>query len=257
MKRKPKDYLIVALDVPNAREALALVEKLAKRVGMFKVGKRLFTREGPQLVRRILKMGAEVFLDLKYHDIPNTVGDASLEAAALGVKMFNVHCLGSRKMLTQARAMLDSRLVKKRPLMLGVTILTSHNYEDFVDMGLFPQIGWKDKEKETALRKLVVRLAIIAKECMLDGVVASPLEAKDIRKACGKDFLIVTPGIRPAPDKKSKGRTMTPDDQERVMTPFEAIRTGIDYMVVGRPIYGALDPLIAAERIVKEIASAL
>ena len=241
--------LIVALDVSTAQEAEKLVKKLATRVGMFKIGKQLFTSQGPSIVRRVKKLGGKVFLDLKYHDIPNTVKEASLEAASLGVSMFNMHCSGGRRMMTEARAGIDTLDKKKRPIILGVTILTSHNYDDFVDMEFFPQIGDDKERKEKYLRDRVVRLAKIAKECTLDGVVASPLEAADIRKECGPRFLIVTPGIRPLSAQHN--------DQERVMTPGEAIRVGIDFVVVGRPVYGAPDPVRAADDIIEEMAAAL
>jgi orotidine-5'-phosphate decarboxylase len=232
-----RERLIVALDVDTLEQAHAQVRLLAGEVGMFKVGKQLFTHAGPQAVRLIQESGGEIFLDLKFHDIPNTVAKAAVEATRLGVKMFNVHASGSLEMMraTVKEVRRVCRQEKRRaPIMLAVTVLTSLNQEDLQRVGV---------EREVADQ--VVRLALLTKESGMDGVVASPHEVADIREACGRRFVIVTPGIRPA--------SASHNDQRRVMTPAEAVRAGVDYIVVGRPIVEAKDPLAAARSIVAEM----
>src|SRR5512147_1283094 len=232
-----RERLIVALDVDNLDLATELVRSLAQEVGMFKIGKQLFTHAGPQAVRLIQDLGGEIFLDLKFHDIPNTVAKAAIEATRLGVKMFNVHASGSLEMmrLTVKEVERVSRQQKlRRPIMLAVTVLTSLNQDDLERVGV-----------ERKVADQVVRLALLTKEAGMDGVVASPHEVADIREACGRRFVIVTPGIRPSDGHRN--------DQQRVMTPQEAVRGGVDYIVVGRPIIEAKDPVAAARAIVADM----
>jgi orotidine-5'-phosphate decarboxylase len=228
-----KDRLIVALDVKGADAARALVDRLSGTVGMFKVGSQLFTAAGPQLVREIVGRGEKVFLDLKYHDIPNTVANAVAEACQLGVSLMTVHALGGKAMMEAAVGALPA--VGSR--LLAVTILTSHDQASLGAIGLAGPVA-----------ESVQRLARLAQEAGADGIVASPLEAEMIRGACGPDFLIVTPGIRPSGAKA--------DDQARAATPAAAIRAGASYVVVGRPIAEAADPVAAAGALVREIESA-
>jgi orotidine-5'-phosphate decarboxylase len=235
---KPRDRLIFALDVEHFGEAQKLVDLLKDHVGLFKVGKQLFTHSGPKVIDMIRRKGERVFLDLKFHDIPNTVAKAGEEAAKLGSAMFTVHSLGGYEMMKQAVE--SSRDIAKqlnmpKPLILAVTILTS------MDEGILKEVGIK-----TPLEKQVIRLATLAQKAGVNGVVASPREINLIRDHCGSDFLIVTPGVRPA--SVAKG------DQKRTLTPGEAVRTGADYIVVGRPIREADDPVRAADEIVKEIS---
>lgn len=232
-----RERLVVALDVDDLDVVKSLVRLLAPEVGMFKVGKQLFTHAGPQAVRLIQDMGGEIFLDLKFHDIPTTVAKAAIEATRLGVKMFNVHASGSLAMMRTAvkevrRVCRQER--RRKPIMLAVTVLTSLNQDDLKRVGVDGKVADQ-----------VVRLALLTQEAGMDGVVASPHEVADIREACGRRFIIVTPGIRPAKGKR--------DDQQRVMTPEEAIRAGVDYIVVGRPILEAKDPVAAAREIVSEM----
>jgi orotidine-5'-phosphate decarboxylase len=237
-KRTPmRERLIVALDVDDLEQVKELVRMLAAEVGMFKVGKQLFTHAGPQVVRLIHELGGEIFLDLKFHDIPNTVAKAAIEATRLGVKMFNVHASGSSAMMrttvTAVRRVCRQEN-RSRPLMLAVTVLTSLDQADLKKLGVNSEVADQ-----------VVRLALLTREAGMDGVVASPHEVADIRAACGRRFVIVTPGIRPSSGKR--------DDQRRVMTPAEAMSSGVDYIVVGRPILQARDPVTAAREIVAEM----
>ncbi len=225
--------LIVALDINSRESALKLVAALRPRVSRFKVGMELFTACGPPLVRDILSGGGQVFLDLKFHDIPNTVARASVEAARLGVGMFTVHLSGGVMMARRAVDEVEAhcqihRLAK--PQIVGVTVLTSLGSEDLEQVGV-----------TRAVEEQVLALAQIAKTAGLDGIVASAREVRAVRQACGPGLLIVTPGIR-MPGSE-------PDDQERTLTPREAIEAGADYIVVGRPIVKARDPLEAAETI--------
>jgi orotidine-5'-phosphate decarboxylase len=233
--------LIVALDVASIPEALDLVERLKGEVGLFKVGKQLFLHAGPQIVRDIRERGGEVFLDLKFHDIPRTVGKAAAEATRLGVRMFDLHASGSLQMMEQAVA--DVAKVCRteklgRPKILAVTVLTSLNQEDLRRVGF-----------RSGVKSQVVRLARLAQEAGLDGVVASPHEVARIRRECGPKFLIITPGIRPT--------EASLDDQKRVMTPEAAIRAGANYLVIGAPIRDAADPVAAARGIVEAMARGL
>ena len=236
-----KDKLIVALDLPSAAAATQLAEKLRGRAGLFKVGSELFTAEGPVLVHYLVANGIKVFLDLKFHDIPNTVRAATREATRMGVSMLNVHASGGRAMMAAAAESAreaSSALRMSRPLVLGVTVLTSLTSEDLKEIG----IGGGPED-------VVARLARLAQSAGLDGVVASPREITAIRRACGPNFVIVTPGIRPA--------TAEVNDQARIATPASAIQAGADFLVVGRPITSALDPAAAAEAIVAEMGRAL
>lgn len=233
----PQDRLIIALDVDTEEKALCAVRKLKKAVRFFKVGFELFSSCGPAIVEKIRKSGCEVFLDLKFHDIPNTVARSARSVTKLGVYMFNVHASGGFDMMkaaTQACAEEAGRLKKAKPKILAVTVLTSMDENALKNTGINDNISSQ-----------VVRLAKLAKEAGLDGVVASPQEARLVREAIGKDFLIVTPGVRPA----SAGA----GDQKRVATPKEAITQGADFIVVGRPILEAKDPVQAAVEILKEL----
>ncbi len=237
-----KDKLIVALDVDTADHALALVEQLKDSVGMFKVGMQLFTAAGPDFVRRIISQGSRVFLDLKYHDIPNTVAMAAVEATRLGISLFNIHTSGGSEMMKwTANAVAETAAHENlaAPKVLGVTLLTS------VDQETLKQIGIDGQPSA-----VVGRLAKLAQASGLDGVVASAQEIEVIRQAVPQnDFLIVTPGIRSGIDEVQ--------DQRRTMTAAEAIRAGADYLVVGRPIIAAGDVAAAAGRFVNEIQTAL
>jgi orotidine-5'-phosphate decarboxylase len=230
-----RSKIIFALDVESFAEAKQWVSLLAGHVGLFKVGKQLFTAHGPAIVRMVQDLGGDVFLDLKYHDIPNTVAMASLEAARLGAKLINLHALGGYEMMAKTVETLDREFKDAaRSRVLAVTILTSSTGETLREVGI-----------EHPVAEMVVRLARLALKAGIDGVVASPLEVGLIRDACGSDFLIVTPGVRPA--------FAAVDDQKRIMTPGEAVCAGADYLVIGRPISAAKDPLAAAEAIVQEI----
>lgn len=226
--------LIFALDVNGVSEIDRYAGMLAGRVGMFKIGKELFTSCGPEAVRAVQRHGGEVFLDLKYHDIPNTVARAMVEAARLGVQLANLHALGGLEMMETAVTAVAREFGDERPRLLAVTILTSSTVETLRQVGI-----------EHSVQDMVVRLAWLAKQAGMDGVVASPLEIGLIREACGPDFLIVTPGVRPS--------FAALDDQKRIMTPAEAVRAAADYLVIGRPIAKAADPAAAAEMIVDEI----
>jgi orotidine-5'-phosphate decarboxylase len=233
--------LLVALDVPTGAEALALADRLRDVAGGFKVGNRLFTSEGPDLVRTLARNGEKIFLDLKYHDIPNTVATAVSAATSLGVWMVNVHAAGGTRMMQAARdAARETAAAEGRrpPLVIAVTVLTSMNEPMMAATG----IGG-------AVIDQVLRLADLAQAAGLDGVVASPQETALIRQRSGPDFAIVTPGIR-----GGRATTAGKDDQERTMTPGEAIAAGASYLVVGRPIIAAANARKAAEDIALEIA---
>lgn len=228
------DQLLVALDVESGARALGLADELRGAVGGYKVGKRLFTLEGPAIVRALVERGDRVFLDLKFHDIPNTVATAVSAATSLGVWMVNVHASGGRKMMEAARAAAHETARReggRAPLVIAVTVLTSMNGEALADVGV-----------TTPLVEQVVRLARLAQESQLDGVVASPQEIRVIREACGSDFQIVTPGIR-----GGRAGVAGQDDQERTMSAGQAIAAGASYIVVGRPIIAAADPRAAVE----------
>jgi orotidine-5'-phosphate decarboxylase len=228
--------VVIALDYASAQPALELARQLDPQKCRLKVGKELFTSAGPDLVRTLTGMGFGVFLDLKFHDIPNTVAAACRAAAGLGVWMVNVHASGGEKMLRAAREAIDASApdAAQRPLLIAVTVLTSMTREDLAGIGL-----------DVAPRRQALRLARLAAACGLDGVVCSALEATEIKAACGVDFRCVTPGIRPAGSDAG--------DQARVMTPAQAIAAGADDLVIGRPITAAADPAAALAGIVAEI----
>jgi orotidine-5'-phosphate decarboxylase len=238
-----KKRLIFALDMgEDLEKTLEWVDRLKDHVGLFKVGKEAFTHFGPEIVQRIQDRGGRVFLDLKFHDIPNTVAKAAEGAVKLGVAMFNLHALGGRDMMVQAlssarKAAGDAGV--PTPVILAVTVLTSLSGGDLKDLGFLMSPD-----------ELVVKLAQMARAAGMSGVVASPREVSAIRAVCGRNFLIVTPGIR-------LGDEVGKDDQKRVDTPREALRNGADYIVVGRPIRLARDPAVAADRIVEEIGLGL
>jgi len=246
LNMRPDNPIIFALDVGTWEEAERFVEELREWVWGFKIGKELFTWMGPKVVEMVQERGGKVFLDLKYHDIPSTVAKAAAMATRLRVSMFNLHALGGMEMMRAAVEASHETAQKEGqppPTILGVTVLTSLQTRDLRTVGITLPV-----EKE------VVQLASLAQQAGLDGVVASPLEIKPLREACGRDMVIVTPGVRP-----DKGRRLAkgppPDDQARVMTPAEAIKAGADYLVIGRPIREAADPLKAAQEILQEIRS--
>lgn len=233
------DQLLIALDVESGARALELADGLRGVAGGFKIGSRLFTAEGPEIVRRLTSRGDRVFLDLKFHDIPNTVAQAVEAATSLGVWMLNVHASGGTRMMRAAKdAAVEAAAREGRtpPLVIAVTVLTSMNAQALEESGV-----------HTPVLDQVVRLAELTKAAGLDGVVASPQETAVIRKRCGEDFAIVTPGIRGG-GAKAAGK----DDQERTMSAAEAISAGASHIVVGRPIIGASNPRDAAEAIARE-----
>jgi orotidine-5'-phosphate decarboxylase len=232
--------ILVALDLDTAEQATALADALRGGVGGFKIGKQLFTAEGPGIVRALAERGDRVFLDLKFHDIPNTVAGAVASAVRTGAWMVNVHASGGRKMMESAAEAATRSAQKQgraRPLVIGVTVLTSLDQAQLSETGVTANI-----------LEQVVHLARLAQASGLDGVVASPHEIAAIRDACGRDFVIVTPGIRPS--TSGAGRTTGQvDDQARTMGPAEAIAAGASYLVIGRPITGAPNPRKAAQDI--------
>jgi orotidine-5'-phosphate decarboxylase len=230
--------ILVALDVSTTARALALADQLRGSVGGYKIGSQLFTSEGPAIVRTLVDRGDRVFLDLKFHDIPNTVAGAIRAAADLGVWMVNVHAAGGPAMLAAARQAAEEAAQARsrpRPLVVAVTVLTS------MDATMLARVGVSRSPLDQ-----VVHLATLTSEAGLDGVVASPQETAAIRQACGPDFVIVTPGIRGGAATSGK------DDQQRTLDPASAIAAGSSYLVVGRPITAAADPRAAADAIVSE-----
>lgn len=234
-----KEKLIVALDVDSADRALAVFDQLRETVGMFKIGSQLFTAAGPDIVRHIVARGGRVFLDLKFHDIPNTVAAAGIEAARLGVSIFNVHAAGGTEMMKRTADAVATTAAQEglqKPSVIAVTLLTSLDKDALQSVGIMAEPD-----------VLVSAFARAAAGSGLDGVVASAREIRIVREAVSRpDFLIVTPGIRSARDAS--------DDQKRTMSAAEAIRTGADYLVVGRPILNAEDPKQAAQSILDEMA---
>jgi len=244
-----RDRLIVALDVPSAEKARQVVQSIGESASTYKIGKQLFTAEGPQVVRDLVSSGRKVFLDLKFHDIPNTVSGAVAEAAKLGVSMLTVHASGGSKML-KAAAEAAAQSASK-PMVLAVTVLTSLSDADLAELGIAGHVATQ-----------VLRLGSLARQAGCGGLVASALEARELRRELGNDFAIVTPGIRPSvgtgapPLSSSFGDRvgLRLDDQARVLTPKEAIAAGATYLVVGRPILEAPDPAQAAASIIAEIS---
>jgi orotidine-5'-phosphate decarboxylase len=234
-----KDRIILALDVDTEKQALSLVERLSPTIGVFKVGMQLYNSCGPQIVEKINQAGGKVFVDLKFHDIPNTVAAAGKVLTRLGCYMFNIHAAGGREMMSQlVKGVQEEAALKKinPPLILAVTVLTSISQSQLEnDMFI------TDKSVEDT----VVAWARMAQECGINGVVCSPQEITAIRNTCGKEFKIVTPGIRPA--------WSAANDQKRITTPKEALTMGADYMVIGRPITAADNPESAALRIIEEL----
>lgn len=227
--------VIIPLDYPTEQQALDFAQRLSPELCRVKVGKELFTRVGPALVERLQALGFEVFLDLKFHDIPNTVAGALRAAADLGVWMVNVHAGGGRRMMEAAVTALAS--YRHKPLLLGVTVLTSLSDDDLAELGYTESVAQR-----------VARLAALAQDSGLDGVVCSAQEARQLRSAHGEGFCLVTPGIRLAGDDAY--------DQRRVLTPADAVAAGADHLVIGRSITGANDPLAALERVRAEMRGA-
>ncbi|MFH1395501.1 MAG: orotidine-5'-phosphate decarboxylase [Candidatus Omnitrophota bacterium] len=229
-----KEKLIVALDVDTFEEAENLVNILTPEVNVFKVGIAPFTKFGDKILDVIAKKGKKVFLDLKFHDIPNTVKNAAKSAAEKNVFMMNFHCMGGRRMLSAAVNGARESGKNTKTLLLGVTILTSMDSEEMRSIGMEGNIADK-----------VLEFAVLAKECGMDGVVASSKEVKLIKQNLGKDFIVVTPGVRP--------QWASSGDQKRVLTPKQAVDEGADYIVIGRPVIQSEDPLAAARRIIEEM----
>lgn len=229
--------IIAALDVPTAEQALKLAQQIAPSVGAFKIGKELFTSTGPDIVRRVRDTGASVFLDLKFHDIPNTVAKAVAAAVRLDVQMLTIHASGGSEMMRAAEHAAQetaSQLNRPAPLVLGVTVLTSHDSATLAELG-----------GETDIAKQVERLALLAAKAGLRGLVCSPLEIVTLRKTLPSAMQLVTPGIRTGTEKS--------DDQKRTLTPREAMNAGANWLVIGRPIYAAADPRAAAESILNTL----
>ncbi len=235
MQQPNGSRIIVALDFPEAAAAFDLIGRIAPDQCRLKIGKEMFTRLGPDFVREVVARGFDVFLDLKFHDIPNTVAASCAAAAELGVWMINVHASGGRRMMEAARERLE--VAGARPMLVAVTILTSLSGEDIAE------VGFQGTPEEN-----VLRLARVAQEAGLDGVVCSPRETGALRARLGTDFRLVTPGVRPA--------NSADDDQRRVMTPGDAIRAGANYLVIGRPITAAANPTEALRRIAAEVSQA-
>lgn len=235
-----KDKICIALDVDKGAQAVDLTTKLGHLVGMFKIGAQLFTSEGPKIVTDIVATGSKVFLDLKYHDIPNTVSNTARVAVRLGVSILNVHSTGGYEMMASTASVIQEEAARTnltKPLVLAITLLTS----------ISPDMLRNELKISSPLEDYVAHLARLSQKAGLDGVVASPLEIDIIRKSCGDDFIILTPGVRPS-------WSLSRDDQKRVMTPREAIDRGADYIVIGRPIIKATNPVLAAEKLLEELS---
>jgi orotidine-5'-phosphate decarboxylase len=232
-----KDRIIVALDLDSEEKAFALVNQLRGKVGMFKIGSQLFTACGPSLVEKIINQGEKVFLDLKFHDIPNTVSSAAIEAARMGVSMLNLHAVGGLEMMQKTVADINQYCkneAKKKPIILAVTILTS------INQAMLDSLGFR-----VTITDQVIKLAQLAQQARCDGVVCSAHEVLLLRQNLGQDFILVTPGIRPS--------WSSTDDQKRINTPVEALAKGADYLVIGRPISKAENPIEAVTKIITEI----
>jgi orotidine-5'-phosphate decarboxylase len=230
-----KEKIIIVLDVSSREEAMKLVRELHDLVGMFKVGSQLFTACGPQIVREVIAAGGKVFLDLKFHDIPNTVIHAAAEAARLGVSMMTVHACGGRAMMESVSKELQEKFGRNKPLIVAVTVLTSLDTRALFEIGI-----------EVPVEEHVQRLALFAQECGMDGVVCSPQEIQQLRQSVNAGFKIVTPGIR-MPDQPT-------NDQQRIATPREALQTGADYIVVGRAVTEDAAPRAAVERLLRSLS---
>ncbi|SHE77124.1 orotidine-5'-phosphate decarboxylase [Microbulbifer donghaiensis] len=235
MQSQVSSPVVVALDYDNAEAALAMADQLDPSLCRVKVGKELFTIAGPQLVKELVSRDFQVFLDLKFHDIPNTVASAVRAAAELGVWMVNVHASGGARMMAAAVEALRP-YGERKPLLIGVTVLTSTAPEELAAIGV-----------ERTLEEQVLSLAALAEDAGLDGVVCSAQEAQALRRQCGAEFALVTPGIRPA--------GAAADDQRRIVTPAQALEWGADYLVIGRPITAAADPMQALRKILAEIGA--
>jgi len=239
--KAPHEYIFVPLDTPDIRQAIKIATNLEGLIGGIKIGKEFYTALGPSGVEKIKEIGLPLFIDLKFHDIPNTVAGAVRSTIHLNPAIINVHAQGGREMLTAAvnAAIEESgKIGTSKPLVLGVTVLTSMNNQDLKETGV----------NSTPLTQ-VKRLAALCQESGLDGVVCSASEIRPLRKICGNEFKLLTPGIRPIWASR--------DDQKRIMTPSEAIKQGADYLVIGRPIYGARNPVSAAKKIINEIAEVI
>ncbi|WP_323844650.1 orotidine-5'-phosphate decarboxylase [Microbulbifer magnicolonia] len=233
MQTQVSSPVVVALDYDNAEAALAMADRLDPALCRVKVGKELFTVAGPELVKKLISRDFQVFLDLKFHDIPHTVASAVRAAAELGVWMVNVHASGGARMMEAAVEALRP-FGDRKPLLIGVTVLTSTAPEELSAVGV-----------SRPLEEQVAALAALAQDCGLDGVVCSAREAQVLRQQCGANFALVTPGIRPA--------GAAADDQRRIVTPAQALAWGADYLVIGRPITAAADPMQALQQILAEI----
>ncbi len=235
---EPKERLIVALDFNTKDKAIDMINRLQDDVEIFKVGLELFLSSRGEVVDYLQVKGKKVFLDLKFMDIPNTVAGAAREATKMGVFMFNVHTPGGKQMMVSAREAVEQALAvgQVKPLLIGVTVLTSLDQQDLLQLGIKQDV-----------KQLVIARSMLTKEAGLDGVVASPVEAAEIAKVCGDDFISVCPGIRPS--------WAAIGDQKRIMTPKEAISQGADFLVVGRPITEADDPAGSAKKVLKEMGA--
>ncbi len=232
-----RNPIILALDVPSAEQGLALAHELAPVLGAVKIGSELFTSSGPEMVRNIRKLGLKVFLDLKFHDIPNTVAKAVAAAVSLDVQMLTIHTGGGSEMMRAAERAAQETAAKARrdpPLILGVTVLTSMDSNAIAEVGFQPNVAHQ-----------VSRLAKLAVSAGLRGLVCSPLEVVELRRILPREIQLVTPGIRPSDSGT--------DDQKRTLTPKEAMAAGADWLVIGRPIYGAKNPRVAAEQILQSL----
>jgi orotidine-5'-phosphate decarboxylase len=229
-----KEKILLVLDVSSREEAMKLVRPLYEHVGMFKVGMQLFTAEGPSLVREIVDLGGKVFLDLKFHDIPNTVSHGVLEAAKLGVSLLTIHAAGGRMMMETVAKELQDKFGDRKPMVVAVTVLTSLNDAGLSEVGI-----------ARPMTQQVVAMAKLAEECGIAGVVCSPQEIQLVRRAAGPDFKIVTPGIR-MPGQSA-------NDQQRLATPCEALTAGADYIVVGRAVTAAPDPRSALDALMQSV----
>lgn len=227
---KTSSHVILALDFDNQHKALAFVDKVSPELCRLKVGKELFTHSGPEFVNALVKRGFDVFLDLKYHDIPNTVAGALVQAAKMGVWMVDVHASGGKNMLLSAKDAIETTCPDKKPLLIGITVLTSLQENDCHEIGF-----------SGTLEENVLNLARLCQRSGLDGVVCSPLEAKVLRRELGPDFLLITPGIRLASGQHQ--------DQKRVMTPEKALACGADYLVMGRAVTQASDPVAVLKEV--------